>query len=84
MQEKVLTITDELVFQYGPGCKSFEQQANEQGYTLAKHADRIQQLGNALTLLYLEKLLNSAQYNSAVKRLHKQLVGLLLPMSILR
>lgn len=79
MQEMTMTITDELSFQYGPGCKTFEQQANEQGYTLARHGDFLQKLGDALGLLHSNQVLSNAQYKAAVKRLNRQVVSFIRP-----
>ena len=74
MEEKVITYEDELTFRYGPGCKLLEQQANEQGYTLAESADHLQQLGNALSMLLANRILNNNQYGTALRRLHKQVM----------
>ena len=76
-----MTTKSEVQFRYGVANKSFEQQANEQGYTLGNRADYLQYLGNALAILRMNEILTQSQYNSAIKKLHAQLVAEVRPQA---
>ena len=60
-------------FHHGALCKSYEEQANEQGFTLGDKADFLNDLGFKLVYIWIHGLLTDSQYDAALKKLQKQL-----------
>ena len=71
----------QIGFHHGALCEPYEQQANEQGYTLGEHADYLQDLGFKTCYLYIHGLLTDSQYDAALKKLQKMLVQSVSPMA---
>ena len=69
-------------FHYGFLADKFEKQANSQGFTLGKEAKRLQKLGDALVLCWMNNLITDAQYNAALKKLQMQIIKELKPKEV--
>lgn len=68
-------------FHHGALCDPYEKQANDQGYTLGNDGGRLEKLGFSLTFARMHGCLTDAQYDAALKKLQKQLVRALKPLS---
>ena len=67
-------------FHHGALCDPYEKQANEQGFTLGKEAERLQQDGFCLVYAYINDLLTDSMYDTALQRLQKKLIKALKPL----
>lgn len=61
-------------FHHGALCDPYEQQANEQGYTLGKEADLFGDIGYAYNMLYIHGYLTDSQADSVCKKIQKNLI----------
>lgn len=61
-------------FHHGALCDPYEQQANEQGYTLGKEADLFDDIGHAYNMLYIHGYLTDSQADSVCKKIQKKLI----------
>lgn len=68
-------------FHHGALCDPYEKQANEQGFTLGKEKERLEQLGFSLVYCWIHGVLTDSQYDMALKKLQKQLVKAIKPIS---
>lgn len=66
-------------FHHGALADSYEEQAREQGYTLGDKAELMDELGFGLTINYIHRVLTDSQYNKALQKLNKKIVGSLKP-----
>lgn len=64
----------EVVFHYGALSCSLEEQANAQGFTLGKDAERLQKLNNSMIMCWIHGLCTDSQKDSMMKKLQKQVV----------
>ena len=67
-------------FHHGALCDPYEKQANEQGFTLGKEAERLQNDGFYLAYAYMHDLLTDSMYGKALQRLQKKLIKALKPL----
>lgn len=67
-------------FHHGALCDHYEKQANEQGFTLGKEAELLQDGGFCLTYVYIHDLLTDSMYDKALQRLQKKLIKALKPL----
>ena len=67
-------------FNHGALCDSYEQQANEQGYTLGEDKKLLEDLGFSITFCWIHRLLTDSQYDSALRKLQKELIKALKPL----
>ena len=67
-------------FDHGALCDPYEQQANEQGFTLGKEKGRLEKLGFSLTFAWIQGCLTDSQYDMALRKLQNQLVKALKPI----
>lgn len=58
----------------------YEEQAREQGYTLGDDAELLQKLGFWLVLCHIHGVLTDSQYDKALQKLNKKIVGSLKPL----
>lgn len=66
-------------FIHGALADSYEEQAREQGYTLGDKAELMDKLGFGLTINYVHGVLTDSQYDKALQKLNKKIVGSLKP-----
>lgn len=71
-----------IVFCHGALCDPYEEQANEQGYTLGDKAEYLQDLGFKTVYIWIHGLLTDRQYDDALRKLQKQLVKAARPLDI--
>lgn len=64
----------EVVFHYGALSRSLEEQANAQGFTLGKDAERLQKLNDSMIMCWIHGLCCDSQKDSMMKKLQKQVV----------
>lgn len=67
-------------FHHGALCKPYEEQANEQGFTLGDKAEYLQDLGFKTVYIWIHGLLTDRQYDAALRKLQKQLVKAARPL----
>lgn len=72
--------TNMLGFGYGAITNPLEQQANEQGYTLGKKAERFEDCKKAIITLMFGEVLTDSQIDKAIQKLNKQVVKELKPI----
>lgn len=70
----------QIGFHYGAICDPLEKQANEQGYTLGKDAERLQMIKDAIITLMFGDILPDAQRDKMYEKLHKKVLKALKPM----
>lgn len=64
----------EIGFYHGALCDSYEQQANEQGFTLGDKAELFDKIGYAYNLLWIQGYLTDSQADMVRKKIQKNLV----------
>lgn len=73
-------MSKEVGFHHGALCDPYEQQANEQGYTLGEEKVLLEKLGFYIVFCRIHGLLTDSQYDAALKKLQKKLVKALKPL----
>ena len=68
-------------FIHGALADPYEKQAREQGFTLGDKAELMDKLGFGLNICHVHGVLTDAEYNKALQRLNKKIVGNLKPFS---
>lgn len=69
----------EVGFRYGVLCDELEKQANEQGFTLGKDAERLEAIRKAINMCAFHVATDS-QIQSMIKKLQKKVVASLQPV----
>lgn len=69
-----------VTFGYGAPCEPLEVQANSQGYTLGKEAEKLEKLREARLQLVFGDILTESQMEQTAKKLHKQVIKALKPL----
>lgn len=64
----------EISFYHGALCDSYEDQANEQGFTLGDKAELFDKIRNAYSLLRVRGYLTDSQVDVVCKKIQKDLV----------
>jgi hypothetical protein len=72
-------MTRQVEFHHGALSAPYEEQANDQGFTLGKERKRLEQLGFSLVYCWIHGVLTDSQYDMGLKKLQKQLVKALKP-----
>ena len=67
-------------FRHGFLSPSYEEQANEQGFTLGDQAEKFQKLGKYVLELSIFGIITDGETNKALQRLQKQFVKKLKPL----
>ena len=67
-------------FRHGFLSPSYEEQANEQGYTLGDQAEKFQKLGKYVLELHIFGVITDGETDKALQRLQKQFVKKLKPL----
>ena len=67
-------------FYHGALCDPYEKQANDQGFTLGDKKELLEKLGYCIVFCWIQGVLTDAQYDSALKKLQKQLVKAVTPL----
>lgn len=67
-------------FHHGALCDPYEQQANQQGFTLGEGKELLEKLGFSIVFCWIHGLLTDSQYDAALKKLQKKLVKAIKPM----
>jgi hypothetical protein len=70
-----------VTFGYGALCDSLETQANKQGYTLGKNAEKLEKLREARLHLMFGNILTDSQLEQTAKKLQAQVVKSLKPIN---
>lgn len=65
-------MSKEVCFHHGALCDPYEQQANEQGFTLGDEKELLEKLGFSIVFCWIQGLLTDSQYDSALKKLQKK------------
>ncbi len=66
-------------FGYGALGENLEVQANEQGYTLGKNAEKYERCRASIVTLMFEDILTDSQVDKAFQRLNKKVIKSLKP-----
>ncbi len=61
-------------FHHGVLSDSYEQQANEQGFTFGDMADWIEEVGKGLTCLWIHGCLTDKEYDKVLQRFQKKIL----------
>lgn len=73
---------DKIVFYHGALSDSYEEQANEQGYTFGENADWVQKIGDGLTCAHIHRCITPKEYDKILLRFQiKILVKNLKPLN---
>ena len=72
----------QIEFRYGALCDALEKQANDQGFTLDKDAEKLEKQREAILTLTFGSILTDSQINKAYQKLHKQTVKSLKPLEV--
>lgn len=64
----------EIGFHHGALCDSYEQQDNEQGFTLGDKVELFDKIGYAYNLLRIQGYLTDSQADMVCKKIQKNLV----------
>lgn len=70
----------EVTFHYGALCDSLEDQANAQGFTLGKDAERLENIKHAMLMCWIHGLVTDSQKDSMMKKMQSKVVKSLKPM----
>lgn len=73
-------MSKEICFHHGALCDPYEQQANEQGYTLGEEKELLEKLGFSIVFCWIQGLLTDSQYDAALQKLQKKLVKAIKPL----
>ena len=69
-----------IEFHYGALAAPLEEQANQQGYTLGKYGETVSKLQMGLNINYIHGILTESAYDTALKKLHKQVIAKCRPL----
>lgn len=71
-----MALTDKttVMFRHGGLAPSYEEQANEQGFTFNDKADFIQRLGDGLVMAHIHGVLTDSQFDKAIEKFHKKVI----------
>lgn len=67
-------------FRHGALSDPYEQQANQQGFTLGEEKELLEKLGFSIVFCWIHGLLADSQYDAALKKLQKKLVKAIKPL----
>lgn len=67
-------------FHHGALCPPYEQQANEQGYTLGKNAAFFHKVGFGLVAAYIHGYITESEYDRILKRFQRDLAKNVKPL----
>lgn len=73
-------MSNEIGFHHGALCDPYEQQANQQGFTLGEEKELLEKLGSSIVFCWIHGLLTDSQYDAALKKLQKKLVKAIKPI----
>lgn len=63
-----------VCFHHGALCDTYEQQANEQGYTFGDEAEWVQNVGFGLVCAHIHGVITDGEYNKILKRFQKKIL----------
>lgn len=69
----------EVMFNLGAIAPTLEEQANRQGYTLGKEADKLEKLKKAKSMLHLHGIINDTLADLISKKINIKVAGALVP-----
>lgn len=75
-------MTKVIEFRHGFLSPSYEEQANEQGYTLGDQAEKYQKLGKYVLELRIFGIITDGETDKALQRLQKKFVKELKPLEV--
>ena len=64
----------DITFVHGCLSREYEAQANKQGYTLGKKAKEVEEMRDAINVLFMHDILTEAQRWNAFRRLQKKII----------
>lgn len=70
-----------ISFGYGALCDTLEKQANDQGYTLGKDAEKFEKLKSARLSLLFANVLTEAEMEKTAKRINAKVIKALHPLT---
>lgn len=70
----------EISFIHGALCDSYEEQANDQGYTLGNKAEMFDKIAFSYNMLRIHGYFTEKQEESVCKKIQKKLVAYLIPL----
>ena len=70
----------QISINYGVISAPIEEQLNEQGFTLGKHAEIVEKMACGLILNHVHGILTDSVYDRALQRLHKHIISQIKPM----
>jgi hypothetical protein len=70
----------EVKFSYGALSPSLEEQANRQGFTLGKQAERLERIDQARLMLFMNSLISDTVSEKIANRVNEMVVNSLTPI----
>lgn len=71
----------EVKFAFGAMSPTLEAQANQQGYTLGREADKLEKLKKARVMLFLHGIINESTSESTAKKINQKVIDALSPLN---
>ena len=64
----------EIEFRHGALCDTYEEQANEQGYTFGDKAEWVEEVGYGLKCAYIHGCITDSEYDKILQRFQKKIL----------
>ena len=64
----------DIGFHHGLLSEEYEEQANNQGFTLGEQAEHIQTIGNSLIYAHINECITDSELNRILKRFQKNML----------
>ena len=61
-------------FYHGALAESYEEQANNQGFTLGKESEFVQQIGFGLVAAYIHGIITDGEFDKIIQRFQKKMI----------
>lgn len=73
-------MSNPIELRYGALFNSIEEQLNEQGFTLGKDSEKIEEIRHSIFVLMFNHIATSAQCDSMFKKLHNTVMAKIKPL----
>lgn len=70
----------EVKFAFGAMSPALEEQANRQGYTLGKEAEKLEKLKKARAMLFLHGIIGEGIAEQTARKINHKVIGSLMPL----
>lgn len=65
----------EITFNYGLMAKTFEEQANKQGYTFGANAEWVEKISYGLKCAFIHGCITESEYQKIIKRFSEKILA---------